>query len=326
MEISYRKGERVKRKPVIRKTGALHMGMEQTPIVFDGRMIFIESVSEFESSDKDRHFYIRARDYKNDITYPGFAHGYPFASAYTENGVVYVFCTSLRDGKPMTMYQSDDSAEWHDPRGGSSVMMFWSSDLTNWQRKEILRVPGWRMWNTSVCKGEYEYIMAIEVGGEGTEEIAGHGFTSFFARSKDIMNWEMMGNDCCYTRERYNACPALRYFEGWYYMICLEALPVTRYAPYIYRTRDFRDWTVSVHNPIMMFGDDDRVPHPMSKLTEKEKDILETGVNINNSDVDLCEFEGKTYIYYANGDQMMYSFLCEAVYDGTLGEFLKGFF
>jgi len=327
MEINYKKGQRVKRKPVIQKTGALCLGMEQTPIVFGGRMIFIESVSDYTNPDPGKWFFIRARDYQSGRVYPAFAHGHPFASAYTENGVVYVFCASLRDEKPLTMYQSEDPSQWHDPRGGSGVMMFWSSDLVNWQSREILRNPGWRMWNTSVCRGAESYVMAIEAGGEGMgKEIVGHGFTSFFARSEDLMRWEMMDTDCCYTRARYNACPALRYADGWYYMICLEALPVARYAPYIYRTRDFRDWEVGVHNPIMLFGDEDRTPHPLSNFTQEEKDLLETGLNINNSDVDLCQFEGKTYIYYANGDQMTYSFLCEAVYGGPLDEFLKGFF
>jgi len=326
MEINYRKGQRVARKPILRKTGALFPGMEQTPLVFGGRMIWIESVSDFTQRDVKKQFCIRARDYRSGRVYPAFGHGFPFASAYTENGVVYVFCTSLRDDRPLTMYQGDDPSRWHDPRGGSSVMMFWSSDLTNWQSKEILRVPGWRMWNTSVCRGAQGYAMAIEVGGEGMKEIAGQGFTSFFARSENMMHWEMMDDGCCYTRGRYNACPALRYTDGWYYMICTEALPVVRYAPYIYRTQNFRDWEVSVHNPVMLFGDEDRTPHPLSSFTEEEKYLLETGVNINNSDVDLCEFGGKTYIYYGNGDQMTYSFVCEAVYDGPLDAFLKGFF
>ena len=49
-------------------------------------------------------------------------------------------------------------------------------------------------------------------------------------------------------------------------------------------------------------------------------------LNINCSDVDLCEYQGKTHIFYGNGDQMTYSFLCEAVYDGPLDEFLEAFF
>ena len=61
-------------------------------------------------------------------------------------------------------------------------------------------------------------------------------------------------------------------------------------------------------------------------VTPEELDVLENGLNINNSDVDLFEFEGKTHIYYASGDQMTYSFLCEAVYGGPPEAFLEAFF
>ena len=43
-------------------------------------------------------------------------------------------------------------------------------------------------------------------------------------------------------------------------------------------------------------------------------------------DVDLFEQDGKTHIFYANGDQMTYSFLCEAVCDLPLEDFLEAFF
>ena len=99
-------------------------------------------------------------------------------------------------------------------------------------------------------------------------------------------------------------------------MICLEVLPCYRYASYIYGTQNFLDWQVGFHNPIMMFGDDDRKVKGGCKLTDEEMELLQTGLNINNSDIGLFEFEGKTKIYYSNGDQMSYSFLCEAEYDG----------
>jgi hypothetical protein len=76
----------------------------------------------------------------------------------------------------------------------------------------------------------------------------------------------------------------------------------------------------------MMYGDDDRKIKEGCTLTEEETQLLMTGLNINNSDIDLFEWEGKTIIYYANGDQMSYSFLCQAEYDGPLGEFLQAFF
>ena len=52
------------------------------------------------------------------------------------------------------------------------------------------------------------------------------------------------------------------------------------------------------------------------------------GIIVNNSDVDLCEYEGKTYINYLGGDQgnSWCGLLCEAIYDGPLDEYLKANF
>ena len=136
----------------------------------------------------------------------------------------------------------------------------------------------------------------------------------------------MLPDKCSYTPQRYNACPALRYAKGYYYMICLEELPCVRYASYIYRTKNFEDWEVGFHNPMMMWSDEDRIPKEGAKFTPEELDILKNGLNINCSDIDLFEYDGKTHIYYANGDQMTYSFLCEAMSDLPLDEFLEAFF
>lgn len=61
-------------------------------------------------------------------------------------------------------------------------------------------------------------------------------------------------------------------------------------------------------------------------MSVKDIDLLETMLNINNSDIDFCEFEGKTYIFYANGDQMGHAFICAAEFDGSEEEFLRSFF
>ena len=42
--------------------------------------------------------------------------------------------------------------------------------------------------------------------------------------------------------------------------------------------------------------------------------------------MDLCEFDGKTVIYYSWGNQHGIEHLAEAVYEGTEASFLKGFF
>ena len=317
--------QKVGKPPVIKKLGARQIGMEQTPVIFKG----VPYLAESRLPDKDSPVqYIRIYNLETGEYTKPFGQNYYFASAYAEGDTLYVFASSLHDDKKITMYEENmEETEWHDPRGGHTIRMFKTKDLKTWEEKDIITVPQKRFWNTSVCKGENGYVMAIEVTAEAGYEIPQiAAFTSFFAVSKDLETWEMLDDEYSYTSERYNACPTIRFADGYYYMICLEALPCLRYASYIYRTKNFLDWEVGLHNPIMMFDDDDRKVREGCSLTDEELVLLKTGLNINNSDIDLFEYNGKTVIFYASGDQMSYSFLCEAEYDGPLNEFLKAFF
>ena len=139
----------------------------------------------------------------------------------------------------------------------------------------------------------------------------------------------MLSDEIHYSDERYTACPVIRYIpeDDYYYMICLEELPLRRFESYIYRTKDFITWEIGYHNPIFWTSPEDRnVMDGVSLPPDVIKEI-ETQLNINNSDVDLCEFEGKTYIVYCTGDQMsMGGYVCMAVYDGLMKEFFENFF
>lgn len=324
-EFNYGLRQRTGRAPAIEKLGAIKRGMEQTPVIWANELYLVESM---EPDNVCNMNYIRVRCSRTGEFSEPFGKGYYFASGFSENGILYVFATTPRDNGRLTMYNSENEADWHDPRGGHTVRMFKSTDLSHWSEKDVITCAEKRFWNTSVCRGDGKYVMAIEVSAEpGFETPAiGTPFTSFFAESSDMEVWKMLPNENAYTPARYNACPALRYSNGMYYMICNETLPCARYAPYIYRTRDFENWEIGFHNPIMMWDNDDRKVHEGCTLSEQELDLLEHGLNINCSDIDLCEVDGKTHIYYANGDQMSYSFLCEAIYDGGMDSFLEAFF
>ena len=75
-----------------------------------------------------------------------------------------------------------------------------------------------------------------------------------------------------------------------------------------------------------MFDDreDKKIGSPF--LTRKDRERIQNALNINNSDMELCEYLGRTIIYYSWGDQMGSEFLAEAAYEGSLREFLTGFF
>jgi len=108
-------------------------------------------------------------------------------------------------------------------------------------------------------------------------------------------------------------------------MICLEARPGPTYEAHIVRSKDLKRWESSRLNPVMAFSDEDKaIANP--KLTSEQRRAIARAKDINNSDLDLCEFRGKTVIYYSWGNQQGNEFLAEAVYAGTLADFLRSFF
>jgi hypothetical protein len=311
-EINYAYGLTVGNAPEIRKLGVVHYNdisrntyAEMTPFVRKGRLMRVETVW---TPGGGAWFLIR--DVETNQTCPPFAFDCYFSSAYCENDIVYVFgSTASKPGRC----------------GGCGIKMFWSDDLEHWSEKLVIDQPGWTFYNTSVCKGRDGYVMAMEIG--DPPEIAGVRFTIYFAVSHDLMNWNMMPLNCNYSKFRYTACPVLRYADDdYYYMIYLEALPLLRYAPYICRTRDFTDFEIGLHNPIMFCSPEDKQPKPGRYFPEETLQKIRTYLNINDCDIDLCEYCGYTYINYLTGDQHGVNCMCEAVYDGPMDDFLKGFF
>ena len=108
-------------------------------------------------------------------------------------------------------------------------------------------------------------------------------------------------------------------------MTYLEARPGPNYETYLVRSRDLIRWESSPLNPVLKASPEDKLI-ASTKLTADQRAKIARSVNLNDSDVDLCEFRGKTIITYSWGNQQGTEFLAEAVYDGTLASFLKGFF
>ena len=61
-------------------------------------------------------------------------------------------------------------------------------------------------------------------------------------------------------------------------------------------------------------------------ITEDEKERIFNAFDCNNSDVDFCDYNGKTAIMYSWGNQYGTEFLAMAEYDGTLKELLESHF
>ena len=71
------------------------------------------------------------------------------------------------------------------------------------------------------------------------------------------------------------------------------------------RSKDLKTWELSPFNPILEAG---------------------KGEGKNNSDVDLIEVDGKTYLFYATGDQETWGTVRVALFNGDMKLFFRSYF
>ena len=291
-------------KPKIQKSGTLDLGMvETTPVVFQGKLKRFEYVRKDYRGNTTGASYFRFVNVADGRASASFAKDKHLGCAYVEGDEAFVFGVEA----------------W----GGSKISMFRSKDLEHWESRQVLELPGWTLFNTSVCKADGRYVMAIEVG--APTKVVGVPFTIRFAESKDLKDWKLLPESRVYSKEKYTACPALRYVAGRFYMIYLEARPGPRYETHIVRSDDLIHWESSPLNPLLADSEQDKTIAEPS-LNAQERRLIATAKDLNNSDVDLCEFQGKTVITYSWGNQQGTEFLASAEYDGALERFLEGFF
>lgn len=196
--------------------------------------------------------------------------------------------------------------------------MFTSKDLKGWEERIIFKHPqGKPFCNTSLCKADGRFVMSYEQNE--------NGFHAQFLESKDLFHWTMLAEDQRHNLGRYNAPHCLRWHGGWFYLFYLEANRPHGYEQYITRSRDLRRWETSPWNPVLAASAEDRLVLNQ-QLTEAERAEVTKAQDSNNSDIDFCEFKGRLIINYSWGNQQGVEFLGEAEYQGTLPQFLTGWF
>ncbi len=291
-------------RPQIEKLGTLDCDMVETaPVVFRDRLYRFEYVRADYHANETGESNFRFVDAASGQPTSAFAAGYHLGSAFVQGDTAYVYGVD----------------RW----GGDTVRVFWSRDLETWESSQALISPQWELYNTSVCRGPDRFIMAVEVGEPAN--VVGVAFTNRFAESQDLINWTLLPAECVFSRDRYTACPAIRFVDGYYYMIYLEQMPGPTYESHIVRSPDLVRWESSGLNPVMRFSPEDR-RIVNRRLTAAQQQRIATAVNVNNSDIDLCEFEDRVILYYSWGSQKGVEHLAQAVWPGTLQAFLEGYF
>ena len=262
--------------------------MENTPVIYKGKPLLVYNFrddSKKKTGDHNKDMYLLIQDLCTGAEVARFAHGFSFANAFVNGDEMHVFASEGTD------------KDWF-----KSIYHFSSTDLKNWKREPAISLEGKEhLFNCSVCRDDNGYVMAYE----SNEPV---GFCFRFARSKDLSKWEKVPN-LTFTGEKkeYSACPVIRYFAPYYYVIYLHAaIPGHNgWVSYMARSKDLATWQLSPMNPILEAS---------------------AGEGCNNSDVDLFEWEGNTYLFYATGDQQTWGSVRVAMYHGSMKSFYESCF
>ena len=289
-------------RPLIIKLGTIDVDLvETTPVVFNNKVYRYEYVRAGYWNNKTGDSYSRFVNHESGKVTSAFAKGFHLGSAFVHDGIVYVTAVNIWDGE--------------------EVYVFASTDLENWESWLAFKLPGYGIFNTSLTLAKGKFVLMFEIG--KPEEISGERFTANFATSIDMKKWELLSPDHNYAKDRYTAPHCLRYLNGYYYDFYLEAHD--GYEMRVVRSKDLIDWEPSSLNPVLKASDDDK-NIVNANLSDKLKQRIKSAKNINNSDIDFCEHNGKLIINYSWGNQRGEEFLAEAVYNGTEEQFLEGWF
>lgn len=277
------------RAPLVKLPVTFGAAMENTPFVFGDRPLLALNYRDDAKHNADGYkasMYLFVRDLCTGQEVARFGEGHSFVSAFVNGPEVNVFASEGSD------------RDWF-----QSIYRFSSTDLKTWKRElAVPREGREHLFNCSVCRDDQGFLMAYESN-------LPVQFCFKFARSRDLARWEKLPGLVFAGEEgkEYSACPVIRYFAPYYYVIYLHAAVPGHngWVSFLTRSKDLAAWELSPMNPILGAG---------------------PGEGINNSDVDLFEWEGRTWLYYATGDQATWGSVRVAMYDGPMKQFYESCF
>jgi hypothetical protein len=262
--------------------------MENTPVVFNGRPLLVLNYRDDTKNNTDA--------YKRSMYL--YVRDLATGSEVSRFGEGHSFANAFVNGSELNVFASEGTdRDWF-----QSLYRFSTTDLKTWKRElAIPQAPGEHLFNASVTRDDQGFVMAYE----SDKPVQ---FCFKFARSKDLKNWDKIeGLTFTGVGGEYSACPVLRFLNPYYYVIYLHAvIPGHKgWVSFLARSKDLAMWELSPFNPILEAS---------------------PGEGVNNSDVDLFEFEGNTYLFYATGDQQSWGTVRMAMFQGSLPQFYESHF
>lgn len=291
-------------RPKIIKTGTIDIDVvEAHNFVWNGRLLrenWCKPKYQGERGLPGSH--ISIKDAETGKLVASLAPDHAFGTVYVEDGTVYVVATCNKA-----------------PKRRTQVNIFASRDLKTWEQWTAIDDPQFNICNTSLIKVKDEYVMMFEISKPHVTS-----WTARFAKSKDLKKWEILPEEYIHGK-RFMAAPHfLAWHDGYFYNFHVRNK--YGYSVFVSRSRDLKTWEDSPLNPVMRADEDDRKIAPGVVFTEAQKQRIATAKDINNSDIDVLEHDGKCVISYSWGNQHGTEHLATAKYRGTLASFLEGWF
>lgn len=261
--------------------------MELSPFVWRNRLYHL--VTYRDKGDKEFNG-LRILDAQTGKVLFQFAEGHGLASVLTLGEKILVVATK----------------NWV-KKGQSELKLFILDGLNgSVEERSVMRANSReRLFNTSMTYNDetHEYIIAYETDDQGVEYKI-KPFSTKFLTSKNLMEWKKKG--AIFSAHHYAACPTIRFKNGYYYLWYLgtNGDRYLTFQTHVARSKNLVNWEFS--------------SYPYISPAE--------GDGVNASDFDYIVHDGKSYIYYANGDQKTWTQIKHFVVDGDISENLDDYF
>lgn len=297
------------RVPAVRRLGTIDRDIvEANYILFGGELYLLEGVRyqafshPYYGNDRGG-CYCRLRRMSDHKIVSEFGFGLHMPQAFVYNDKLYV--SGVDDHKTIRHY----------------LYMIESDDLLHWSSKRVIfGGESWRIHNSAYClKPDGTVLLGMEC--DHPDGL----FATFFADSADMQKFKLLEN--ALHGPGYTGGPVFRWFGDYCYIFYIRGSYESCFSMHVARSRDLQSWEESLCNPFMIPDKSDRIIHARALDVENLKNKVDAAKNINVSDIDFCEYNGKVLMNYSWGDQKGTEFLALAEVDCVSErEFCESFF
>lgn len=280
---------------------------EMSPFFVRGKRYCVEDVmfscltgNDVKYNFHEDHFRIRDLETGHPVSHPLLNHY--FATVFIHGDKAYAFSADYGYDRPWWTCQAID--------------VIVSDDLISWSKPvPAIRAENENLFNNAVTRASDHFYMLYE-----TDDRAYPAFTFKFAWSDDLLHWNKIP-DALYGTDKYVGGPSMYYIAPFFYVTYVNHNKDKNGRDFfdsrIVRSKDLITWEEPKGIRPVVYPDFTHVIDP-----ENHPDQFE----INASDVEFEEKDGKVIAYWNGGNQWDLGDAQSAEYDGSLKQLFESFF